>query len=98
VGWLEDRWRCFFFLRDEASVPEASERLGLAGLFRDMEALTFLRPPSRSLACFSLRPEGVFVPEEERADFLPSGSSLTRLTSFSFSRRSRSSSESDWFY
>jgi hypothetical protein len=63
---VDERCLFFFFLRaTEASVPEASERLGLPGRFSDFDEEDFFRPPSRSLAvppCFSFRPDGVFVP------------------------------------
>ena len=73
VGWVEERWRCFFFLLTDASVPEASERFGLPGRFNDFDELDFFKPIiSRSLStppCFSLRPDGVLVPVEDIPDF-----------------------------
>lgn len=90
-----DEWCRFFFLRTvDASVPEASERLGEPGLLRVLDEFDFLIPPSRSDAgYFSLRPDGVFAPDEI-AD-LPKSSSALRLACFSASSFSRSSSESD---
>lgn len=95
VGCVDDRWRCFFFLRTEASVPEASERLGLPGRFSEFEEPDFFITRSRSLSippCFSFLPEGVLAPDD-RPDFL-SASAFSRLRFFSSSTLRRSSSES----
>lgn len=90
---------CFdfsFFFRVEASVPDASERLGEPGRLREREDEDLVNPPaSKSLPLFSLRPDGVFAPEERMPVFFPSASSsFFKLASRSRSMRSRSSSES----
>lgn len=85
----DDGCRCFFFLRTDASVPEASERLGLPGRLRDLIELDFFIAASRSLSiapCFSFRPDGVLVPAEDMPDFL-SASAFSRLDFFSSSKR-----------
>lgn len=67
--------------------------LGLPGRLRDLEDEDFFIRPSTSLAvppCFSLRPEGVFVPVVT-PDRLASSSVLAF---FSASRRRRSASVS----
>lgn len=90
---MDGRCRFFFFLRaKEASVPEASEILGLPGRFRDLEDEDFFMPPSLSLAvpCFSLRPDGVFVPVDTPERLVSS----SIFTFFSASRRWRSASVS----
>src|SRR5271170_3915955 len=101
-GWgvfcEDDGCRCFFFLRTDASVPEASDKLGLPGRLRDFIEPDFFIAASRSLSmppCFSLRPDGVLVPLDEIPDFL-SASSFSLLAFFSSSTRWRSSSESVW--
>ncbi len=93
VGCVEDR--CLdltFFLLTEASVPDASDPFGEAGRLSEREEPDFFIPlSSRSVSRFSLRPDGVFVPEEGRLDFLASSSSFC-LARRSSSRRSSSSS------
>jgi hypothetical protein len=90
---VDERCRFFFFLRaNDASVPEASERLGLPGRLRDFEDEDFFMAPSLSLAvpCFSFRPEGVLVPVDAPERLVSSSS----FTFFSASRRWRSASVS----
>lgn len=91
---MDERCRFFFFLRArDASVPEASERLGLPGRLRDFEDEDFFMPPSLSLAVppsFSFLPEGVFVP----VDALERLVSSSTFAFFSASRRWRSASVS----
>lgn len=69
--------------------PRRVREVGAARSFQRLSPFSSLNPPD-----FSLRPEGVFVPEEGSPDFLPSASSFWRFASLSFSSRSRSSSES----
>jgi hypothetical protein len=92
-GWgvfcEDDGWRCFFFLRTDASVPEASDKFGLPGRLRDFAELDFFIAASRSLSmppCFSFRPDGVLVPVDDMPDFL-SASAFSRLAFFSSSTR-----------
>ena len=80
VGCVDERWWFFFLLRAmEASVPDASEILGLPGRLSDRDDVDFFIPPSRSLARlgrFSLRPEGVFEPVDKPERCLASSSAL----------------------
>jgi hypothetical protein len=84
-----DGWRYFFFLRTDASVPEASDRFGLPGRLRDFIEFDFFIAASRSLSmppCFSFRPDGVLVPVDDIPDFL-SASAFSLLAFFSSSTR-----------
>ena len=100
VGCVDevDKWRDFsFFFRTLRSVPEASDKLGLPGRLREVEDDDLVILPSRSESmppCFSLRPEGVLVPDDGTLDLSPSAASLAIFARRSFSIRSRSSSES----
>ena len=85
----DDGWRCFFFLRTDASVPDASDKFGLPGRLRDFVEPDFFITASRSLSippCFSFRPDGVLVPVDEMPDFF-SASAFSLLAFFSSSTR-----------
>ena len=65
VGCVEAKCLDFsFFFLTEASVPEASERFGDPGRFKERDDVDFFMPPcsSRSELLFSLRPDGVLAP------------------------------------
>jgi hypothetical protein len=87
VGWAEVMCLdlCFFLL-EEASVPEASDRLGEPVRFSDLDEVELGGPLTSR---FSRRPDGVFVPEDGRFDLRASSSSFVLR---SCSSRSRSSS------
>ena len=56
-------WSFLIFLREEVSVPEASERFGLPGRLR-----LGVGTRDGGLGCLEARPDGVLVPCEEAPD------------------------------